>query len=75
MKQILHLFNCGDLIKIGEEIYLVISHDKIYHDYTIERLSVTWWTTLLDMKGNFFEIDSELLSRSGVSMLSGEGDE
>lgn len=63
MKQILKLFKPGDLIKVGDEVYLVISNDKIKHDDKIRGFHSTWWTLLLDTKGNFFDIDSDLLSR------------
>ena len=63
MKQKLRLYNLGDLIKIDKELYLVISHDKINHNHEMRIPFVVWWTLLLDMKGNFFEIDSELLSK------------
>jgi hypothetical protein len=70
----LHLYNPGDLVKIGEEIYLVVSHDRINHDFTIRGISVVWFTTLLDMKGHFFEIDSELLARSAELVSRGKNE-
>ena len=74
MKQNLRLYNPGDLIKIGEEIYLVVSHDKINHDFMISGISVVWFTTLLDMQGYFFEIDSGLLARSSEIISRGKNE-
>ena len=60
MKQILQSsYSVNDLIKIGDEVYLVISQDKIYQKF----VGFVYWTLLLDMKGNFFEIDTELLMK------------